>query len=224
MGGYRSGAAIALALFAMGATPVRAQAPLGFYVGGGVGWGNVSVEDDDYYYDDYYWYGTDWDDGEEDTAFNIHVGYRFHPYFAAELAYVDTGKPEWKERDIYIPDLDEFADTEVTLDAHAAQLSGLAILPFASVWEVYARLGISYWWADADQAVYPYAGEFYYTRSQEDEGTSFLFGIGVGASPAPDWNVRFEYQSFPVDEDLLVEDSDTTVDTFLLQIQYRLSQ
>lgn len=222
MGGFQTGAIIALALLVMGAAPAGAQVPLGLYVGGGIGWGNVSVEDDDYYYGDYYWYGNDWDDGDEDVGFNIHVGYRFQPYFAAELAYLDAGKPEWEHSSVYIPDLDDFADTEVTLDAHAAQLSGLAILPFAGAWEVYARLGVSYWWADAEQAVYPYTGDFYYTRSQDDEGASLLFGIGIGASPAPLWNFRFEYQSFPIEEELLVENGDTTVDTFLLQVQYNL--
>ena len=205
--------------------PASAQPPLGFYVGGGVGWGNVSVEDDDYYYDDCcYYYGADWDDGEEDVGFGLHMGYRFQPYFAAELAYLDAGKPEWDHRDVYVPELGDYADTEVALDVQAAQLSGLAILPFAGIWEAYARLGVAYWWADADQAVYPLFEDAYYTRSIDDEGTSFLFGIGVGASPTPMWHIRLEFQSFPIDEELLVENGDTTIDTFLLEAQYRFGQ
>lgn len=212
---------VAIAVLLSASVHAAADTPLGFYVGAGVGWGNVSVEDDDYYHSCCNYYGTDWDDGEEDVGFGAHIGYRFQPYFAAELGYLDAGKPEWDHRDVFVPDLGDYADTYISLDVQAAQLSGLAILPFAQAWELYARFGVAYWWADAEQAVYPLFDDVYYARSVDDEGASFLFGIGVGASPAPRWNVRFEFQSFPVDEELLVEDGDTTIDTFLLQIQFR---
>jgi hypothetical protein len=58
----------------------------------------------------------------------------------------------------------------------------------------------------------------------DDEGTSFLFGIGIGASPTPAWHLRLEFQSFPIEEELLVASSDTTVDTFLLEARYRFGR
>lgn len=219
-------AIVALAAGLATAIPASAQAPDGFYVGGGLGWANVSVEDDDDYYDDccYYDYDYDYDNGEEDVGFGAHIGYRFSPYFAAEFGYLDAGKPHWDHRDVYVPDLDDFGDTEVDLELEAAQLSVLAILPFAGVWEAYVRIGASFWRADAQQAVYPRFDDAYYTRSIDDEGTSFLFGIGIGASPTPAWHLRLEFQSFPIEEELLVASSDTTVDTFLLEAQYRFGR
>jgi len=222
MGRWANVALVALAACLAIAAPAGAQTPPGFYVGGGIGWANVSVEDDDDYYDDYYgccYY--DYDTGEEDVGFGAHIGYRFNPYFAAELGYLDAGKPHWDHRDVYVRDLDDFADTEVDLEVQAAQLSVLAILPFGGIWEGYARIGASFWRADAEQAVYPLFDDVYYTRSIDDEGTSFLFGIGIGASPTPAWHLRLEFQSFPIDEDLLVASSDTTVDTLLLEVQFR---
>jgi len=206
--------------------PASAQTAGGFYAGGGIGWANVSVEDDDfddccYYYPYPYDYDYDYDSGEEDVAFDAHIGYRFNPYFAAELGYLDAGKPHWDHRDVYVRGLDDYADTEVDLEIQAAQLSVLAILPFGGIWEGYARIGASFWRADAEQSVYPLFDDVYYTRSIDDEGTSFLFGIGIGASPAPGWHVRFEFQSFPIEEELLVSSGDTTVDTFLLEVQFR---
>ena len=134
-------AAAAIAASLAAAAPANAQgpagtrAPGGFYFGVGAGWSNVSVEDDDnYYYDDccyYYDYDYDYDQGEEDTAFSAHIGFRFSPYFATELAYVDAGQPHWDHRDVYSRGLDEFADTEVDLEVQAVQLSALAILPAA---------------------------------------------------------------------------------------------
>jgi opacity protein-like surface antigen len=217
-----------LTIFALAAclatvAPASAQTPAGFYVGGGVGWANVSVEDDDSYdyYDCCYDYDYDYDSGEEDVGFGAHIGYRFNPYFAAELGYLDAGKPHWDHRDVYVRDLDDFADTEVDLEVKAAQLSVLAILPFGGIWEAYARIGASFWRADAEQAVYPLFDDVYYTRSIDDEGTNFLFGIGIGASPTPSWHMRLEFQSFPIEEELLVSSGDTTVDTLLLQVQFR---
>lgn len=218
-------AGIAMAAPASAQAPAVTRAPGGFYFGGGVGWANVSVEEDDnYYYDDccyYYDYDYEYDQGEEDTAFSAHIGYRFSPYFATELAYVDAGQPHWDHRDVYIRGLDEFADTEVDVEIQAVQLSALAILPFAGSWEAYVRAGASFWSADAEQAVYPLFSNVYYTNEFDDDGTSFLFGIGLGASPAPDWHLRFEFQMFPIEEELLVASGDTTVDTFLFEVQYR---
>ena len=215
-------ALVALAACLAIAAPASAQTAPGFYVGGGIGWANVSVEDDDDYYDDYYgccYY--DYDTGEEDVGFGAHIGYRFNPYFAAELGYLDAGTPHWDHRDVYVADLDDFADTEADLEVRAAQLSVLAILPFGGAWEGYARIGASFWRAEAEQAVYPLFDDVYYTRSIDDEGTSFLFGIGIGASPTPAWHVRLEFQTFPIEEELLVSNGDTTVDTLLLEVQYR---
>ncbi len=212
-------AAVVLGIAA--AAPALAQGPGGFYLGGGAGWTNVSVEDDDYYYDCCYDYYHSYDSGEEDAGFAAHVGYRFGPYFAAELGYLNGGKPHWDHSDVYVPELGDFADTEADLEIEAAQLSVLAILPVGGSWELYGRLGASFWWAESEQRVYPLFENVSYARSLDDEGTNFLFGIGIGVSPAPAWHVRFEFQSFPIEEELLVSRGDTTVDTLLLELQYR---
>jgi opacity protein-like surface antigen len=199
-----------------------AEAPLGFYLGGGVGVANVSVESNDgdccYYYDDY----DDYEDGEEDTGFAAHVGFRFNRYVAAELGYLDAGTPEWNEAYVYVPELRDVFDTWVDLEMQAAELSVLGILPFAGVWEGYVRGGAAYWWADADQQLWRVFDGARFSRVYDDEGTGFLFGIGVGVSPMPAWHIRLEFQSFTIDEDLLVTDGDSTLDTFLLETQIRL--
>jgi len=212
--------AIALGLSSV---PAAAEAPLGFYVGGGVGWAQVSVEDDDYHnYNCCYYYGPyDYDQGEEDTGFALHAGYRFNPWIAAELAYLDAGNPEWDERYVYVSDLDDVFDTLVELDLQSIQLSGLGILPFADIWEVYLRAGIAYWTADAEQRLIGGVDGDVYVRDVDDDGTNFLIGLGLGVSPAPSWQVRVEYQSYWLDEDLLLVNGDTSLDTLLLELQYR---
>jgi opacity protein-like surface antigen len=218
--------AISLLLLPLALTsmPAFAEAPLGLYLGGGINWAQVAVEDDDYRdYDCCYYYGPyDFDQGEEDTGFTVHAGYRFNPWIAAELAYLDAGQPEWDERYVYVRDLDDVFDTLVELDIQSVQLSGLAILPFANIWEVYLRGGVAYWTADAEQWLIGGEDGEVYTREVDDEGTNFLIGLGLGASPAPSWHVRIEYQSYWLEEDLLLVDGDASLDTLLVELQYRL--
>jgi len=213
----------ALAMFVLAAASASADAPLGFYLGGGFGWWNVSVEDDweDCCYYDYYYYGSDYDEGEEDTAFSGHLGYRFHPNFAAEVGYLDAGNPQWEERAVYVPELDDVFDTRVDLEMRAIELSGLAILPFGAIWEAYVRAGAAFWSADAEQALMARFDDVDYTSEMDDDGVAFLFGLGLGVNPAQAWHLRLEYNSFSIDEDLLIENSDSTIDTFLFEVQYR---
>ena len=44
------------------------------------------------------------------------------------------------------------------------------------------------------------------------------------ASPTPAWHLRLEFQSFPIEVQLLVASSETTVDTFLLEARYRFGR
>jgi hypothetical protein len=213
---------IALLLLALLPLTAAAEAPLGFYLGGGFGWSQLSAESDDYYHDCCYYYGPyEFDQGEEDNAFSAHAGYRFNPWIGVELAFLDSGKPEWDERYIYVEDLDDVFDAFVEMDLQSFQLSALGILPFAQVWEGYFRLGAAWWTADAEQTLY--GGEFgdVYTRTVDDDGIDVLVGIGLGASPAPNWQIRVEYQSYWIEEDLLLNNEESSVDSFVVELQYR---
>jgi hypothetical protein len=218
--------AIALVAVALLSTAgaAHAQPPLGPYIGAGVGASNVTVEEDDDYYCCYYYDGYDYEEGEEDVGFSVHAGWRFMPYFALEVGYLDAGAPEWDERFVYVRDLDDVFDTFVELDAQAAQLSALGILPFGNIWEAYVRLGAAYWWADADQLLVRDFDGAVFERAIDDEGTTFLFGIGFGVSPTPAWHLRLEFQSFSIEEDLLAVSSDTTLDTILFETQFRMGR
>lgn len=208
-----------LALFAFVA-PVRADPPLGPYIGVGVGVSNVIVEEDD---DDCcYYYDYEYDEGEEDVGFSVHSGWRFHPYLAVEIGYLDAGEPQWDDGFVYVRELDDVFDTWVNLDLQAAQVSALGILPFSDFWEVYGRLGVAYWWADADQLLVRTFDGAVFEQTVDDEGTTFLIGIGFGVSPTRAWHLRLEFQSFWIEEDLLVVDEDSTLNTILFETQFRM--
>ena len=58
----------------------------GFYIGAGVGQFNVEIDD----FEDL----TDQDFDSDDTSLKLFGGWRFSPFFGAELAYIDFGGPE----------------------------------------------------------------------------------------------------------------------------------
>jgi len=211
--------ALCAVLALSGAGSARASAPPGFYFGAGVGSSNVSVYDS---HDDHgdccdYSYKS----GSSDIAFSAHVGYRFMPYLAVEAGYLNSSTPQWHERFVYIPSLGDVFDNYVDAKMEAAQLSGLAILPFARIWEAYVKAGAAYWWANVDQtAVSPFNGATF-KRSFNDDDLGFLFGIGLGVSPLPHWNFRVEYQTYSIDEDVLNAHGDASVDSFVFEVQFR---
>jgi opacity protein-like surface antigen len=96
----------------------------------------------------------------------------------------------------------------------------LGILPFAEVWEVYARLGMYFGDTEATLdttidgvAVPELSGDD--SKSEEE----FIYGIGIGYTFNETWNFRAEYTIFPDigDEDLTGE---ADVDRFVVGLNY----
>jgi len=215
-----------LALLSGGSFAQAAWAAIepGFYVGAGVGSSNVSVTDwndnnnnndcCNYYYQD----------GNADTAGSVHVGYRILPYLAVEVGYLDSGQPQWDENGVYIRELGDFFNLSVDLKKlEATEVSVLGILPFGSIWEAYVRGGAAFWSAEADQTAVSTFGGAVFRRSVNKDDIGFLFGIGIGVSPIPHWNVRLEFQTYSIDKDLLGGYGNASADTFLLEAEYRFN-
>ena len=210
---------IAMLALVLIAGRAHAAAPSGPYVGVGIGASNVSVYDSDSYHGDCCDYN--YESGDADTSFSAHVGYRFLPYLAVEAGYLDAGKPSWHENFVYIPSLGDVFDNYVDAKMEAAQLSGLAILPFARIWEAYVKVGAAYWWADADQtAISPFNGASF-RRTVHDDDAGFLAGFGIAISPAPHWNLRIEAQTYAIDEHVLNAHGDASLGSVLFEVQFR---
>lgn len=78
-------ATVTLALALTAGTAI-AEEDRGFYLGAGVGQFNLEI-------DDFEGLTTDTFDAD-DTSLKIFGGWRFNPYIAAELAYIDFGAPD----------------------------------------------------------------------------------------------------------------------------------
>jgi hypothetical protein len=196
------------------APSTQAESPRGLYGGGGLGWAYITVEGDD----DYYYVPT-YDEGEEGTAVALHFGYRLGKHLATEFGYIDTG-PQWEETFVYLPEFNDVYNNFVDLDLQTAQLSVIGVLPFARVWEAYIKGGIAFWQGDADQLLIRTSDSATTRRTVSDSSTDFLFGFGIGASPKPSWHLRFEFQSFGIDRDLVNAQGSTTIDSMLFTVQF----
>lgn len=198
--------------------------PLGFYVGGGASYSNVSVERPGSCYGDCYsWWGDypTYDEGDGDYSFVGHVGYRVGRYFAVELGYVDAGTIGWDKDHVWMPDLGGYYRNEVDVEATAPELSAVGILPFLQRWEVYGRFGAGFWSGDSEQSLTDADTGDVVHRHDSDDGVGIVVGLGLGFSITPALHTRFEYQALWIDGDALNVDSETTLDTFSLELQYR---
>lgn len=209
-----------LALSLLAASPSYAQLDdfvndrPGFYLGGGVAFTNV--------------YASGWasgtsssESGDSDYGSIVNGGYRFNPWFAVELGYLDGGTPDFNDTGF-----DGRVDTEV--DLAAWQLAGIGTWPVAERWELYIKLGVSAWDADGDQLLTPVGGPPV-SRREDRNGPGFLLGIGLGVTLLDHLHARLEYQTFGIDDEMLALDAintgndDASFDSVTLQLHYRFS-
>jgi OOP family OmpA-OmpF porin len=142
----------------LGATSAWAQ-DSGLYVGVGVGQFNVDSGDD---YD------------ADDNVLKVFGGYRFNPYFALEVDFIDLGSPE-----------DRGVKTEVNGFAPYA----IGTLPLGPV-ELFARAGLYFYDVDLEVG----------TASSRDSSSDLVWGVGAGMTFFDHLHVRLEYEFFEIED------------------------
>lgn len=195
----------------------------GLYLGGGGSYSTVSVQVDEGCYDDYCWWGDyyDYEEGDGSTSYAVHAGYRFNAFIAAEVNYFDTSTIRWDQNFVYMPEFDGYYNNHVNFKAQVTELSALGILPFAERWEVYFRLGAGLWDAESEQRLDDPFGDAVITRNVDDDGTGWLLGLGIGVTLAEAWHLRLDLQTLTIDGDALNTREDSSIDSALLEVQYR---
>lgn len=151
---------LALSVFLL--APAHAQEKTGWGVS--VGLGSSTVKDVD---------GTESFDGSA-FGFSIEGEYRFAPYFALGLGYVNFGSPN---------DIFNSVDTEITVDGFG--VFGRLILPVSDSVDLYARIGNISYYADAE----PGGSNFF-----GDDASEFGLGLDVGRGGA--YALRIEARHF----------------------------
>lgn len=172
----KSIAAVLTLGLALVAGPVMAETdPGGLYIGAGVGQFNVEIDD----VEDL----TDQDFDSDDTSLKLFGGWRFSPFFAAELAYIDFGGPEDT-----INVLGTDVKTEVEISGFAPYLVGT--LPLG-IFELFAKVG--YYFYDVDVSA---SG----LGSESDSNEDLVYGAGFGVVLFDHLNARVEYEIIDISD------------------------
>ncbi|HET9472309.1 MAG TPA: porin family protein [Steroidobacteraceae bacterium] len=147
----------------------------GFYIGGGAGQFNASIDD----VDDLDETVQGWDD--DDTAYKFFAGYRLNRFLAFELDYINLGEPSGE----VVPG----RNVDAAVDGFAPYVVGT--LPLGQYFEVYGRLG--YYFYDATRGV---QDEFDNRVQFDEESEDLVYGAGIGANIGEKFNIRAEYEKF----------------------------
>jgi opacity protein-like surface antigen len=207
----------------------------GFYVGAGMGYSKMNVNEskltnslDAFLEDTGFFVGSENSD-QYSTPYSIFVGYKFMPYLAAEVAYLDMGSSNYKARLDY--DTGDGIITnvgKVTGDWHATgwPVSALGIWPINETWSVFGRLGI--FMGDMKATAKAVASDSEFDCAPDcgiakghtsDNSTEFFGGAGVDMNFLDTWAARLEWQAMPS-----VGNNDTgsgNFNNFMFSIMYK---
>jgi len=191
----------------------------GWYFGGGVAATNVFANQD-------YGLSASSERGSSDSGFVINGGYRFNRFLAAEIGYLDGGEPTFQTVivDSSVPSLITSVDLMQKTDAFEATLVG--ILPFFKIWEIYIKGGAAFWDASSQQVFTPITGGSTTTRQVDKDGVDFLLGVGFGVTVWKKLHLRFEYQAFRTDDELLAlnDEREARFDAFSAEVHWRFGK
>jgi OOP family OmpA-OmpF porin len=151
----------------------------GFYLGGALSRSSIETESD--------FFGFSFED--EDTAYKIIGGFRPLDAFAIEANYVDFGNIVFDDRDIVTDGIRSEYEAQA-IDAFAVGFIGLVPLV-----EVFGKVGLVYW--DADAVLEGGIGGVELRDS--DSGTDLAYGAGVQAHLGS-LAARLEYENFEVSD------------------------
>ena len=157
-----------------------AQAPdTGFYVGGGAGRSDFSIDFGSQVSRAYEGTGFTVDTAQvtdrNDTAWRVHGGWRFHAYGAVELGYVDFGRAT-AYYEIGVPNLGP-ATRDVRYRISGVELSALGVAPVGARATVYAKAGAMFTRLQYDESGTNQHGEPA-SFSHTDRQTRFTWGLG----------------------------------------------
>jgi OOP family OmpA-OmpF porin len=158
-----AGALIALA------TAAHADEKKGLYIGAGLGQFNVNVDNAS----DIAAAVGDFD--SDDTSFKVFGGWRFAPFIAVELDYIDFGGPD-----------DQLGGVNVKAEVKGGAPYVVGTLPLGPI-ELFAKVG--YLFYDLDVTVAGVTSS--HTSSSEDD---LLYGAGIGITLFGHLNTSLEYE------------------------------
>ncbi len=158
----------------MGVGSATADEGRGLYLGAGVGQFGLEIDDLEEVTTDTF--------DSDDTAFKVFGGWRFNPYIALELDYVDLGAPD-----------DTLEDIRFDVDITAFAPYVIGTLPLG-IFEIFAKIGYVFYDVEVSAL----------DQSLDDSDEDLAYGAGVGVVLFEHLNARLEYEIIDISD---VEDA-----------------
>jgi hypothetical protein len=177
---------LALVLLTLSMGSAWADEDRGPYLGAGVGSYTLEVDDLG---------GFRFDD--DDTAMKVFGGWRFNPYLALELAYLDLGSPS-----------QDFGGVTVETEFTGFAPYVVGTLPLG-IFELFGKIG--YYIYDVEATV---SAAGFGSESIKESDEDLVYGVGIGVVLFERLNARLEYERIDV------SDADTS-DAFWLTGAWR---
>ena len=124
---------------------------------------------------------------DSDYAYKIFGGYKVNKYFAVEGSWTDLGEATYSAT-VVSP---ISGNANASWEASAFALSALGILPLGSQFELFGKVGITFW--DADARVSFDGAEL---DAADDDGSGVLYGVGASFNFTPNLGVRAEWERY----------------------------
>jgi OOP family OmpA-OmpF porin len=194
----RTGLIAALVLLA---GPAIAQDNNGFYMGAGMGYSKLNINEDklDRLISGELpnpWFISKSKVDQNATPYQIFAGFRFLNYFAVELAYLNLGEATYKAN---IENGTTLGDGAVkgTWSNDGVPLSFLGILPLGDRFDIFGRVGVYYGSTDLKIRGKDSSGQSVVTSSVDDNTTQFFGGVGADWNFPGNFTGRAEWQAMP---------------------------
>lgn len=182
------------------AGPAIAQDDNGFYMGAGMGYSKLSINENklDRLISDALpapWVITRSSVDQNATPYQIFAGFRFLDYFAVEIAYLNMGEATYKAN---------ISDTSAgsgavkgTWSNDGVPLSFLGIWPISDQFDIFGRVGVYYGSTELKARGKDSSGTTIVTGSVDDSTTQFFGGVGADWNFTESFTGRAEWQAMP---------------------------
>lgn len=129
---------------------------------------------------------------DKDTAWRLFAGYQFNRNLAIEAGYADLGKSTASATE-FVPGIGTIR-ADAKFEASAWDLAAVGILPLASQFSIYGKLGIYY--GEVKASGTGTAGALVVPVSAKDTTTDLTFAFGAGFDITRNFGLRAEYQKY----------------------------
>lgn len=183
----------------------------GFYAGAGIGYGKINVNSQkiDNNFDSFAFDNElpleirNSDVGQGATPYSLTVGYKWMPYFATEISYIDLGNADYTGK-VYNYDTDlDVGKIKGQWNAKGWPVSVLGIWPIDDAWSVFGRLGVFIGDVKLNAKAQYTGGELVCgfdscAKGHESQSsTEFIGGVGTDFNFMDTWTARLEWQAMP---------------------------